>query len=201
MVTTVVGLGNPGRRYRWTRHNVGFLVVEELQVRLGTPAETEGSHCRLWRTRVEDRDVTMAEPQIFMNRSGVAVRDLLEAERSAPGDLLVVCDDFHLDFGALRLRRQGSHGGHNGLRSIIDVLRTREFPRLRIGIGPAPDGEDQSEFVLERFDAAQRRTLHDVVGQAADCVVMALRSGLEPAMNRFNGRAQEPTATPDGAAD
>jgi PTH1 family peptidyl-tRNA hydrolase len=131
----------------------------------------------------------------------VAVRDLLAAEGRAPEDLLVVCDDFHLEFGALRLRRQGSHGGHNGLRSLIDVLRTRDFPRLRVGIGPAPAGEDQADFVLERFDETQWRALPEVVGQAADCVAMALRSGLEPAMNRFNGRAEEPAADPEGAAD
>ena len=156
---------------------------------------------RLWKTEVEGRDVMMAEPQLFMNRSGVAVRTLLQAEGARAGDLLAVCDDFHLDFGVLRLRRQGSHGGHNGLRSMIDVLGTNEFSRLRIGIGPAPAGADQAEFVLEKFDESQKRSLPDLVGEAADCVAMALRSGIEPAMNRFNRRAGEPAGAPDRASD
>ena len=196
VVTIVVGLGNPGRRYRDTRHNVGFLVLEELRSRLGSPPEIERPQYRLWRTQVEGRDVMMAEPQLYMNKSGVAVRTLLEAEGHPAEDLLVVCDDFHIGFGALRLRRQGSHGGHNGLRSMIDVLRTREFARLRVGIGPAPEGTDQAEFVLEKFDQDQRRALPEVVGEAADCVALALSSGIEPAMNRFNGRSPAETAGP-----
>ena len=201
MFTIVVGLGNPGRRYRWTRHNVGFLVLEELRSRFGSPRELERPQYRLWKTEVEGRDVIMAEPQLFMNRSGVAVRTLLQAEGGRAGDLLAVCDDFHLEFGVLRLRRQGSHGGHNGLRSMIDVLGTNEFSRLRVGIGPAPAGADQAEYVLEKFEESQKRSLPDVVGEAADCVAMALRSGIEPAMNRFNRRAGEPAEAPGGAAD
>jgi peptidyl-tRNA hydrolase, PTH1 family len=201
VVTIVVGLGNPGRRYRGTRHNVGFLVLEELRSRFGNPGEAERPQYRLWRTEIEGRDVMMAEPQLYMNKSGVAVRTLLEAEGRSAGDMLVVCDDFHLEFGALRLRRLGSHGGHNGLRSLIDVLRTREFARLRVGIGPAPEGVDHAEFVLEKFEESQRRALPEVVGEAADCVAMALRSGIEPAMNRFNGRAVSPAQAGDQAAD
>jgi PTH1 family peptidyl-tRNA hydrolase len=201
VVRIVVGLGNPGRRYRWTRHNIGFLVLEELRSRFGNPRELERPQYRLWRTEVEGRDVMMAEPLLYMNRSGVAVRALLDAEGRQAGDLLAVCDDFHLDFGALRLRRQGSHGGHNGLRSMIDMLGTREFARLRVGIGPAPAGADQAEFVLEKFEESQKRALPDVVGEAADCVAMALGSGMEPAMNRFNRRTGGPEEAPDRAAD
>jgi PTH1 family peptidyl-tRNA hydrolase len=201
VLSIVVGLGNPGRRYRWTRHNIGFLVLEELRSRFGNPRELERPHYRLWRAEVGGRDVVMAEPQLYMNRSGIAVRALLEAEGGRAGDLLAVCDDFHLEFGALRLRRQGSHGGHNGLRSMIEMLGTSEFARMRVGIGPAPEGVDQAEFVLEKFEEAQRRALPDVVGEAADCVAMALGSGIEPAMNRFNRRAGEPAEAPDRAAD
>lgn len=201
MLSIVVGLGNPGRRYRWTRHNIGFLVLEELRNRFGNPREFERPHYRLWRAEVEGRDVVMAEPQLYMNRSGIAVRALLEAEGGRTGDLLAVCDDFHLEFGALRLRRQGSHGGHNGLRSMIEMLGTSEFARVRVGIGPAPAGADQAEFVLEKFEEGQKRALPDFVGEAADCVAMALRSGIEPAMNRFNRRADAPAEAPDGAAD
>jgi PTH1 family peptidyl-tRNA hydrolase len=201
VVTIVVGLGNPGRRYRWTRHNVGFLVLEELRSRFGSPRELERPQYLLWKTEFEGRVVMLAEPQSYMNRSGVAVRALLQAEGGRVGDLLAVCDDFHLDFGVLRLRRQGSHGGHNGLRSMIEMLGTNEFARLRVGIGPAPAGTDQAEFVLEKFEESQKRSLPDIVGEAADCVEMALRSGIEPAMNRFNRRAGEPAEAPERAAD
>jgi PTH1 family peptidyl-tRNA hydrolase len=201
VVTIVVGLGNPGRRYRWTRHNIGFMVLEELRSRFGSPRELERPQYRLWRTEFEGRDVIMVEPQLYMNRSGVAVRALLQSEGGRAGDLLAVCDDFHLDFGVLRLRGQGSHGGHNGLRSMIEVLGTNEFARLRVGIGPAPAGTDQAEFVLEKFEESQKRSLPDLVGDAAECVAMALRSGIEPAMNRFNRRAGEPAEAPDRAAD
>ena len=201
MLSIVVGLGNPGRRYRWTRHNIGFLVLEELRSRLGDPRELERPQYRLWRSEVEGRDVVMAEPQLYMNRSGIAVRALLEAEGAGTGDLLAVCDDFHLEFGVLRLRRQGSHGGHNGLRSMIEILGTGEFARMRVGIGPAPAGADQAGYVLEKFEEDQRRSLPEVVGEAADCVVMALRSGIEPAMNRFNRRAGEPAEASDRPTD
>src|SRR5262245_40042008 len=143
----------------------------------------------------------LVQPQLFMNRSGAAVRDVLEDEGGSADGLLVVCDDFHLPFGDLRLRREGSHGGHNGLRSLIDVLRTRGFARLRVGIGPAPEGAEQSDFVLEPLAEDERRALPAIVGAAADCVETALRSGLEPAMNRFNRRAGAPAEAPGGATD
>ena len=186
MLSLVVGLGNPGRRYSQTRHNVGFMVVETLRGRSGDPDERESGHSAVWRTEVEGREIVLARPLVFMNRSGAAVRALAEKHGTAPDEVLVVCDDFHLDFGALRLRRGGSHGGHNGMRSIIDALGTQEFPRLRIGIGAAPSGQDPAEFVLERFTPDERAQLGDVVTQAADCVEAVLKAGLEAGMNRYN---------------
>lgn len=186
MVSLVVGLGNPGRRYRETRHNVGFLVVEALRGRAGGPDEREAAHSALWGAAVEGRNVVLARPLVFMNRSGAAVRALAEKQGASPAEVLVVCDDFHLDFGDLRLRRSGSHGGHNGMRSIIAALGTQEFPRLRIGIGAAPEGEDPADFVLERFAPDERARLGDVVARAADCVETVLQAGLEAGMNRYN---------------
>jgi PTH1 family peptidyl-tRNA hydrolase len=175
------------------------MVLEEMRRRAGGPAEIESDDRAIWRLDCEGREVVLARPLLFMNRSGVVVREILAREKRAPGDILVVCDDFHLEFGVLRLRRQGSHGGHNGLRSIIDVIRTREFPRLRIGIGPAGEGADQADFVLERFAANERERLPDVIRDAADCVDMVLRSGLEQTMNRFN-RGQGSAAAGPGQA-
>lgn len=189
MVSLVVGLGNPGRRYRDTRHNIGFMVVEELRARAGDPDEREAAHSLLWRTEVEGREIVLARPLVYMNRSGAAARALAEKHGAAPDGILVVCDDFHLDFGVLRLRKGGSHGGHNGLRSIIATLGTQDFPRLRIGIGSAPAGEDPADYVLERFDADERARLADVVEQAADCVEMVLKAGMDAGMNRYNRKA------------
>jgi PTH1 family peptidyl-tRNA hydrolase len=186
VVSLVVGLGNPGRRYRATRHNIGFMVVETLRGRAGDPEERESCHSALWRAEVAGREVVLARPLAFMNRSGAPVRELAEKCGASPEEVLVVCDDFHLDFGVLRLRRVGSHGGHNGMRSIIAALGTQEFPRLRIGIGAAPPGEDPAEFVLEKFGADERDRLDDVVAQAADCVELVLKAGLEEGMNRYN---------------
>jgi len=194
VLTLVVGLGNPGRRYERTRHNVGFMVVDALRARAGDPAEREAAHSLVSRAAFGDREVALAKPLLFMNRSGRAVQALLAKQGGEVGGLLVVADDFHLDFGVLRVRRGGSHGGHNGLRSIIEALGTQEFARLRIGIGAAPAGEDPADYVLEGFGRDEVARIPDVVGDAADCVTRALTEGLEKAMNRHNRK-------PGGASD
>lgn len=192
MLSLVVGLGNPGRRYERTRHNVGFMVVDALRGRAGDPEERETAHSLVSRVVLGEREVTLAKPLLFMNRSGRSVAALLEKAGAGADEMLVVADDFHLAFGALRARRGGSHGGHNGLRSIIEVLGTQEFARLRIGIGAAPPGEDPADYVLEKFGRDDAARLPEVVDDAADCVTRALVEGLEKAMNRHN-------RTPGGA--
>lgn len=186
----IVGLGNPGSEYRETRHNVGFLVIEELRRRHGSPAEMRFARCAVSRVSGRDPGLLLARPQIYMNRSGLAVTTLLEAEAASADDLFVVCDDLNLEFGALRIRPRGTHGGHNGLRSIIDCLGTTEFCRLRVGIGPLPPGDDQAEFVLERFPSADRRILPGLIEDAADCLLAAVDDGLEQAMSRYNRRPE-----------
>lgn len=188
MVKVLVGLGNPGSEYRETRHNVGFLVIDAVRRRHGGPAEVRRSRCRVSKLSGREPGLLLARPQTYMNRSGPAVRALLEAEDAPAEDLFVVCDDLNLEFGTLRIRPRGTHGGHNGLRSIIENLGTTGFPRLRVGIGPLPPGEDQAEFVLERFPSADRRLLPELIEDAADCLLMAVDSGLEQAMNRYNRR-------------
>jgi peptidyl-tRNA hydrolase, PTH1 family len=194
VIRLLVGLGNPGRRYRSTRHNVGFLVIDEIARRHGGPEERETAHSAVARIDEGGTEVVLARPMLLMNRSGIAVRALLEREGAEPHEMVVICDDFHLPFGSLRLRKQGSHGGHNGLRSIIDALGTPQFPRLRIGIGEAPSGEDQADYVLSGFPASERAALPEVVGAAADCAKMCVgEGGLLQAMNVFN-RKPEPDA-------
>lgn len=188
----VVGLGNPGRRYQGTRHNAGFMVVEELRRRAGSPEESERSGAARCTVRMGEQTVTLLRPMEYMNLSGGPVRAAMAKSGLEPADVLVVSDDLWLPFGALRVRRSGSHGGHNGLRSIFERLGTNEVPRLRVGIGPAPEAEAQADYVLEPFTRAERGRLDEVIGAAADCVETIARDGLTSAMNRYNRGATAP---------
>ncbi len=177
----VVGLGNPGPRYADTRHNIGFLVVDALAdsrwgERHGALTATMG--------RGED-EVLLVKPQTYMNRSGEAVRALREEQGFEPEEVLVVLDDFLLDFGRVRLRRAGSDGGHNGLGSIVERLGTERVPRLRLGVGPVPQGEDDIDFVLAPF--AGRDDVAGLVERGCAATRCWLHEGIEAAMNRFNG--------------
>ena len=183
-----LGLGNPGPDYRTTRHNAGFLVVEELRRRHGGPPVERAGRSLLCRLRLGHRQVVLARPQTYMNRSGEAAEALLKLGRVAPRDLLVICDDVYLELGTIRLRPRGSHGGHNGLRSIIERLGTDQFPRLRIGVGSPEPGADRAAYVLEPFPRADRERLKEIVRQAADCAETVATEGIERAMNRFNRR-------------
>jgi PTH1 family peptidyl-tRNA hydrolase len=184
----IVGLGNPGRRYRGTRHNVGREVVQHLADRLGVRLEEDG-WARTARARVDGVTVVLAVPETYMNVSGQAVRDLLRRGRRRPGDLLVVHDDLDIPLGHVRLRPGDGAGGHNGIRSIIAELGTGMFPRLRIGVGRPPAGVDPAEFVLDRFTPEERRVVDEAVARAAEAAVTAAREGLPAAMNRYNARA------------
>jgi PTH1 family peptidyl-tRNA hydrolase len=186
LLRLVAGLGNPGRKYQGTRHNVGFLVVEELRRRAGGPDESERAGALRCALPMGTREVMLLRPVEYMNRSGGPLKAAMTKLGAEPDEVLVVSDDFWLPFGTLRLRRSGSHGGHNGLRSIFESLGTNEVPRLRIGIGPAPEGADQAEFVLEPFTRAERGELDEVIGRAADCVEAVALEGLQAAMNRYN---------------
>ena len=185
-VRIVVGLGNPGEDYERTRHNIGFRVVEELLGRHGRPYQERRARSLLGRMRIEERPVLVARPQTFMNRSGASVRALLDHAEAGPEHLLVVCDDFHLDVGTLRVRSAGGPGGHNGLLSIIETLETESFARLRLGVGPVHPGVPHADFVLGRFARREEAQLPEVIGRAADCVERVVALGVTAAMNEFN---------------
>jgi PTH1 family peptidyl-tRNA hydrolase len=193
-VKLVVGLGNPGNRYAGTRHNVGWLTVDRLADRAGWGSGRERDAARVVWGRYRGMDLLLAKPLTFMNDSGVAVRKLLARERAPLDDLLVVCDDFALPFGRLRLRGAGSAGGHNGLRSIIGELGSQKFARLRVGIGE-PSG-DAIDHVLSRFTAAEQAELPGIVDAAADAVEDWVREGPARAASRWNAR--RPEASDDG---
>ncbi|TAM56651.1 MAG: aminoacyl-tRNA hydrolase [Chloroflexota bacterium] len=180
----VVGLGNPGSRYAGTRHNVGWMVVDRLADRAGWSGGRERDAAKVVWGRYGGLDLTLVKPLTFMNDSGVAVRKALARGRTPLEDLLVVCDDFALPFGRLRLREAGSAGGHNGLRSIIGELGGQKFARLRVGIGaPEPAAIDH---VLSRFTADEQAALPQVVEAAADAVEVWAREGPARAANRWN---------------
>ena len=182
----LVGLGNPGEEYAATRHNIGYRVAEEIAGRRGRPYEAQRARSIVCRVTVGDTETIVARPLTFMNRSGAAVAALLELAGAGPEDLLVVCDDLYLDFGTIRLRKRGSHGGHNGLLSIVETLGTQAFARLRIGVGLVEPGEPHADFVLRPFPRRQQKLLPEVVRQAAECAEVALAEGIATAMNRFN---------------
>ena len=182
----VVGLGNPGRRYRGTRHNVGWEVVDRLARRFGIQLEEE-AEALVGRGTIAGCPVLLAKPQTYMNESGRAVRALVRRYGLAPQDLLIVYDDVDLPVGAIRIRPRGSAGGHHGMASVIEALGTQEIPRVRIGIGRPPG--DTAEYVLSRFSPEERPVVEEAVERAADAVETILREGIEVAMGRFNRRA------------
>jgi peptidyl-tRNA hydrolase, PTH1 family len=184
-VKLVIGLGNPGSQYAHTRHNIGWMVLDRIADRLGRSGRgRQRDASESIQVRLAGEDVVLAKPLTFMNDSGIAVRKLLARERAPLAELLVVTDDFALPFGKLRFREQGSHGGHNGLRSIVDELGTEKFSRVRIGIGEP--GRGAVDHVLSRFHPEERGPLEVVLDAAADAVEVWAREGTAKAANRFN---------------
>jgi PTH1 family peptidyl-tRNA hydrolase len=184
----VVGLGNPGERYRRNRHNVGFMVVDALCARAGSPAGMERGGAWLAEASFEGAPALLVKPLSFMNGSGVPVARILEGRGGTPSDLVVVVDDIALDLGRVRVREQGSHGGHNGLRSLIEELGTGDFPRVRVGIRKGELPEDLAAYVLSDFPPEDVLVVQEMVGLAADAALCVVREGGAAAMNRFNAR-------------
>ncbi len=186
-----MGLGNPGAKYTNTRHNVGFLVVAALVDGLGTELVAGRGDFVTGSGAFAGEEVRFVLPLTYMNASGQAVRQALEAMDAELKDVLVVCDDVHLPLGHLRLRRSGSDGGHNGLASIIECLDDDSFARLRVGIDASPQLQDQAEYVLEPFDDDELATAETMIKDAASAVVMVLRDGLDTAMNQINRKSSD----------
>jgi PTH1 family peptidyl-tRNA hydrolase len=182
----VVGLGNPGRKYEATRHNVGFAVLGVLARRHSAAATRFAFHAETADVQIGSERVLLLCPQTYMNRSGksvVAARDFYKLENQ---DLLVVCDDFNLPLGRLRARARGSAGGQRGLEDIIRALGSEEFCRLRVGIGQPPSGRDPADYVLSRFREEEREEIELAVQRAADAVEVWVTRGIDECMNRFN---------------
>ncbi|MBN2123215.1 MAG: aminoacyl-tRNA hydrolase [Deltaproteobacteria bacterium] len=182
----VAGLGNPGRRYLNTRHNVGFMVVRSIAASLGVSLNGRRFQSRNARTRFHDKDTILLCPYTYMNRSGIAVKTCTDYYRIDSGNLLVVHDDLDLDVGRIRVYRNGGAGGHKGVLSIMDHLGTNAFSRVRIGIGRPRFGESVEEYVLSRFSGDERDTIEKVVHMAVAACGLCVSEGVERAMNYVN---------------
>ncbi len=182
----IVGLGNPERRYRGTRHNIGWEVVDRLAQRRGIAVTQEEGWAQVGRGAFSGQRVLLAKPQMYVNMSGVAVQDLRRRHRVKVEDVFLIVDDLDLPLGRLRIRPKGGHGGHNGLRSVIDALGSGGFPRVRIGVGRPPEGVDPAEFLLSRFAASERQVVDTALDRAAEAVELAVVNGLEAAMTHYN---------------
>ena len=180
----IVGLGNPGRQYHGTRHNVGYAVVDLLAQSPRASAFRSRFQGQVAELDEEPYKVLLVKPETFMNLSGRCVRQLMDYYQVPLSDLLVVCDDINLPLGKLRVRARGTHGGHNGLRNIQEHLGTTEYARLRIGVDAPRD--DAVDHVLGRFKPAERRVIEDAVGLAVQAVAVWINQGVEACMNRFN---------------
>lgn len=191
----IVGLGNPGREYRDTRHNVGFMVVDEIARRHGIDWTSGPSQLAetLIAKRFGDEPVMVAKPLTYMNNSGDAVAGLVRYFDVNHDDLIVVVDEAALPFGRLRARARGSAGGHNGLKSIIERLGTTEFSRLRLGVGRGDGRRDLADHVLARFERGEQADLETLITRAADAAEMFAAEGISKVMNAFNPGATAPT--------
>ena len=183
----ICGLGNPGAEYEETRHNVGWWVVEQVQATCRFPEFKRRGNAWVSEGRIGTHDVVLLEPATFMNRSGAALSPyVVQPDFDVTRDLLVVVDDTALDVGRVRFRAEGSAGGHNGLKSVEASLRTRAYPRLRIGVGAAPAGADLAEWVLAPFEPADRDTIVALLPAIVDAVRVWLDRGIDAAANQFN---------------
>ncbi len=184
---TIFGLGNPTERYAGTRHNAGFMVLNTLARKLRVRFRHHRGR-RVAHATFAGRDLTLVKPLLYMNESGIPTQEQLTAE---PDDFMVTCDDLALPLGRLRLRPQGSDGGHNGLASIIYRTGTDHFPRLRVGIGAPPEETDWADYVLEQFTSEEAVLLPDILDRATRACLAVVTDGLQQAMNRFNPAPSE----------
>ena len=182
----VVGLGNPGRRYAGTRHNVGFEIADAIAANHRVEWQVAPRGIEALTGRWREAGVIVAKPLTFMNASGPAVVALLQFFKIELADLLVVVDDINLELGRLRARASGSAGGHNGLKSIIEALATTDFARVRVGVGRGDARRDLADHVLAKFESPERAAVADAIGRAAEAAELFITEGIGPVMNRFN---------------
>lgn len=184
----IVGLGNPGREYAFTPHNLGFLVIDCLAERFGIRVTRPEAQSYVGLGQIAGHEVALAKPQTYMNASGHAVADLVERYEADPAETIVISDEIALPWGVIRIRERGSAGGHNGLKSVIGALGTDEFLRIRLGICPEFPPRDLAAYDLAPIGKDVRKVAEEMVGNAADAIEVILAEGVGAAMSRFNRR-------------
>jgi peptidyl-tRNA hydrolase, PTH1 family len=183
----LMGLGNPGREYRDSRHNAGFMLIDRIAVRLNARGMKLQSKALVTTAAFEDRKLILAKPQTYMNLSGQSVQGLIHFYKLPLTNVLIAHDDLDIPFGTIRLRPGGGPGGQRGMASTIEQLGTKDFPRLRIGIGRPPGKMDPSAYVLQDFNREEMKSLSEIIDRAADAALEFVVSGLDKAMNKYNG--------------
>ena len=185
----IVGLGNPGPEYLFTRHNFGFMLVDFLcqkvegRLNFHYDREVKGEWTRI---SIDDKEIFLLKPLTYMNLSGISVKLFSDKFHILPHEFLIVYDDVDLPLGKLRLRKKGSSGGHKGMKSVIESLETEEIPRLRLGIGPKPPYLNMADFVLKEFTKEELKIVKDVLLKGKECIFSIIREGIEQAMSKFN---------------
>lgn len=186
----IVGLGNPGKRYLYSRHNMGFLAIDKIAEDYGISVSHKDFDALYGKGRLIDTSIILAKPLTYMNLSGLAVRRLFEYfQPDNTSDVILIHDDLDLPFGTLRVKAKGGHGGHKGLISVIEALGTQNFVRIRLGIGRPPMEMRAEEYVLDRFSPEEMERLEDVLTVAKEAVFVTVTSGVQAAMNKYNGKA------------
>jgi peptidyl-tRNA hydrolase, PTH1 family len=187
----LIGLGNPGREYANTRHNFGFMLIDRLAVRLNARGMKVQSKAIVMNAHYEERKLTLAKPQTYMNLSGQSVQGLIHFYKIPLTNVMILSDDLDLPFGTIRIRASGGPGGQRGLSSILERLGTKEVPRLRLGIGRPSGRMDPADYVLQNFSRDDMQAISEILDRAADATLEFAVNGLNSAMNKFNGDSRD----------
>jgi PTH1 family peptidyl-tRNA hydrolase len=184
----IVGLGNPGSRYEKSRHNAGFMVIDNVALAFGIPLNSKKYDNRFGRGAIEIHDVILAKPMAYMNNSGPSVQKLLRFFKLQSQNMLVIHDDIDLSYGRIKLMEKGGHGGHKGIQSLISALGDNHFPRLRIGVGRPDTKNGVIDHVLGSFTSTEEQILEKIIEKARECVALFLNKGITEGMNQVNNR-------------
>lgn len=183
----IVGLGNPGKKYENTRHNVGFMTLDRIAKKANISINQAKWNSLLGEGRYSGKKVLLVKPQTFMNRSGISVQEIVNFYKIEPWQLIVICDDIDIPFGTIRVKRKGSAGSHNGLKSIINQIASQDFPRVKISVGDCPPFMDLADFVLSKFRPDEEKILDEEIEAASQAVDLILAGHIDQAMNEYNG--------------
>ncbi len=186
----IIGLGNPGREYKDNRHNIGFMLIDRLALKLNARGMKLQAKAIVTSALYEERKIILAKPQTYMNLSGQSVQGLLHFYKVPTENLIIAHDDLDLPFGTIRIRPGGGPGGQKGMASTIELLGTKDFPRLRLGIGRPPGRMDPKNYVLQDFSKEEQKILLDILERASDAALTFVIAGLNKAMNQFNGSVE-----------